>query len=194
MQTEYSEEKKLVELLVAGDETAFGKLYYSYSPRLTGFLFKLVKSEACSKELLQEIFIKVWNARESIDPAQSFRSYLFKVSENCVYDFFRKTANDQKLAAAFLRRTKNEYSHVEESLRMKENEQLLQDAINSLPPKRRQIFQMIRIEERSYDEVSLLLNISTSTISDHIVKANKYIRAKLKLWQITILIFIHSCF
>jgi RNA polymerase sigma-70 factor (ECF subfamily) len=66
----------------------------------------------------------------------------------------------------------------------KENEQILQEAINLLPPKRRLVFQLIKIEERSYDEVSTLLNISESTINDHIVKATKTIREDLKQWHI----------
>lgn len=186
-----SDEKNLVMLLAKGDEAAFEKLYFLYSSRLSGYLFKLVKSEIYTKELLQEIFIKIWNKRESLDPEKSFRSYLFRIAENCVYDFFRKTANDKKLQAAFIKIFKREYNHVEETLFNKENEQLLQNAIDSLPPKRRQIFQLIKIEERSYEEVSTMLNISNSTISDHVVKANKYVRERLKQWHVTIIIFLH---
>ncbi|MGN6532752.1 MAG: RNA polymerase sigma factor [Ginsengibacter sp.] len=58
------------------------------------------------------------------------------------------------------------------------------ESINLLPPKRRQIFQLIKVEERSYEEVSALLNVSVSTINDHIVKATKFIRENLKQYQI----------
>jgi RNA polymerase sigma-70 factor (ECF subfamily) len=56
----------------------------------------------------------------------------------------------------------------------------LQKAINSLPPKRRKVFQMVKMEDRSYEEVSRLLNISTSTINDHIVKATKFVLENLE--------------
>jgi RNA polymerase sigma-70 factor (ECF subfamily) len=187
-----SDEKRLVALLAEGDASAFEELYFLYSPRLSGYLFKLVKSEVYAKELLQEIFIKVWNKRESLDPDRSFRSYLFRIAENCAYDFFRKTAHDKKLHAAFIKVFETEYNNVEETLSNKENERLLQTAIDSLPPKRRQVFQLIKMEERSYEEVSSMLNISSSTISDHVVKANKYVRERLKLWHITIIIFMQS--
>jgi RNA polymerase sigma factor (sigma-70 family) len=72
-----------------------------------------------------------------------------------------------------------EYTHVEENLCTKENEQILNDLINLLPPKRREIFQLIKMEDRSYNEVSHALSISPSTISDHIVKATKFIRQHL---------------
>ena len=159
-------------------------MYQLYSGRLFGYLIKLVKSEVFAQELLQDTFIKLWNKRENINPEKSFRSYLFRIAENNVYDFFRKAARDKKLQEAIIKNACENYRHVEENLLTKENEQILQDAINLLPPKRRQIFQLIKIEERSYDEVSALLNISVSTINDHIVKAMKSIREALKQYHI----------
>ncbi|HEU5366429.1 MAG TPA: RNA polymerase sigma-70 factor [Hanamia sp.] len=177
-------ENDLVARLNNSDGEAFEQLYQLYSGRLFGYLIKLVKSEVFAQELLQDTFIKLWNKRENINPEKSFRSYLFRIAENNVYDFFRKAARDKKLQEAIIKNACENYRHVEENLLTKENEQILQDAINLLPPKRRQIFQLIKIEERSYDEVSALLNISVSTINDHIVKAMKSIREALKQYHI----------
>ena len=175
-------EKDLVIRLKDGDTRAFEQIYQLYSSRLLGFLIKLVKSDLYAAELLQDTFIKLWDNRMNIDPNQSFRSYLFRIAENSVYDFFRKAARDKKLQAAIIKSACEKYQHVEENLVTKENDQILQEAINLLPPKRRLVFQLIKIEERSYDEVSTLLNISESTINDHIVKATKTIREDLKQW------------
>jgi RNA polymerase sigma-70 factor (ECF subfamily) len=173
-------EQNLVMLLSEGDQAAFEELYYLYSPRLLGYLVKLVKSELYATELLQDTFIKIWINRHNIDSTQSFRSYLFRIAENGVCDFFRKVARDKGLLAELINVTTSHYNHVEESFTYKENEQLLQDLIGELPPKRRQVFRLIKMEERSYEEVSTLLNISTSTISDHIVKATKFIHERSK--------------
>jgi RNA polymerase sigma-70 factor (family 1) len=172
-------EKDLVTLLTQGNESAFESLYHLYSKRLLGFLIKSVKSETIASELLQDTFVKIWKNRENIDPDQSFRSYLFRISENIVFDFFRKAARDKALQAILINGACEEYSHVEENFCAKENDQILNDLINMLPPKRRQIFQLIKMEERSYNEVSRTLSISASTISDHIVKATKFIRQHL---------------
>jgi RNA polymerase sigma-70 factor (family 1) len=175
-----SNERDLVMLLTGGSETAFEKLYSLYSKRLLGYLIRLVKSETFACELLQDTFVKIWKNRYNINPNQSFRSYLFRIAENLVYDFFRKTARDKKLQAALINSASSEYRHVEENVCSKENAQLLQHIIDDLPPKRRQVFQLIKIEERSYAEVSVLLHISTSAINDHIVKAAKFIRKHLE--------------
>ncbi len=175
-----SNEKDLVILLKESNEAAFEKLYFLYSKRLLGYLIKLVKSETIAAEILQDIFIKIWNNREKINPNLSFRSYLFRIAENKVVDFFRKAARDKKLQAIVIKSACVEYSHVEEDFCEKENEQILHDVINLLPPRRRQIFQLIKMEGHSYDEVSQLLSISTSTINDHMVKATKFIREQLQ--------------
>lgn len=193
MQDNSLDEKDLVTLLKQGDEAAFESLYHLYSKRLMGFLIKSVKSGTLASELLQDTFIKIWQGRENIDPEQSFRSYLFRVSENVVFDFFRKAARDKALRAILMNSACEEYSHVEETLCIKENAQIINDLINRLPPKRREVFQLIKMEDRTYNEVSHTLSISPSTISDHIVKATKFIRQHLddaKVVALDILILI----
>ena len=184
MHAQPSNERDLVILLTGGNETAFETLYSLYSNHLLGYLIRLVKSETFACELLQDAFVKIWNNRYNINPNQSFHSYLFRIAENLVYDFFRKTARDRKLHAALINSTASEYRHVEETVCGKENVQLLRHIIDDLPPKRRQVFQLIKIEERSYEEVSMLLHISTSTINDHIVKGAKFIRKQLEAYHV----------
>jgi len=170
------DERELLSLLKQGNEQAFEKIYDSYSSRLFGNVFKMVKSETTTQEILQDVFIKIWSNRASIDLDKSFRSYLFRIAENQVYDFFRKASRDKKIQAQLFATATEGYEHIEEMIYRKENALLLQKAIDSLSPQRQQIFRLIKLDNKSYDEVSRLLGISVSTISDHIVKANKAIR------------------
>lgn len=194
MRMNASYEKDLVMLLNQGNETAFEELYHLYSNRLLGFLIRLVKSEILATEILQEAFIKTWNNRKNIDPERSFRSYLYRIAENLVYDFFRKTSRDTRLQKVLMSSMTEAYSCVEENFRRKETSELIQNAIDSLPPRRRQVFQLIKMEEQSYEEVSSLLHVSVSTINDHVVKATKFIREKLEPYHIitviSVLIFL----
>ncbi len=183
----------LVKRLNEGDEAAFEELYYLYSSRLLGFLTKLVKSDNFAAEIVQDTFIKIWNNHLKIDPNKSFHSYMFRIAENLVYDFFRKAARDKKLEKVLINHACNDYQHVEEKINKEEINLLLRKAIDTLPPRRREIFQLVKMEERSYEEVSKLLHISTSTINDHVVKATKAIREKLERFHLTaisILVFL----
>ena len=174
--TSSSDEKELLSLLLNGNEQAFEKIYQLYSTRLYGNLLKLVKSETEAQEILQDVFLKIWDNRQNIDIEKSFRSYLFKIAENKVVDFFRKVARDKKREAQLISLATNEYVPVEELLQSDEKTALLQKAIYSLPPQRQQVFRLCKLEGKSYKEVSEQLGISVSTISDHIVKATKSIR------------------
>lgn len=187
-----SNEKDLLTNLSKGCEKAFGELYHIYSRSLLGFVFKIVKSKTHAGEIIQETFIKVWNNREKIDPELSFQAYLFQIAKNNVYDFFRKAARDKRLELRIVNNTCEEYSHVEELLSSKEDVVFLYKLIDALPPKRRQIFKLVKIEEQSYAEVSEKLHISVSTINDHIVKATKFIHANLSSYEVRVLILVGS--
>ena len=175
----FIDEKELLLLLKHGHEAAFEKIYKLYSPRLFGNIYKMVKSQSTAQEILQEVFIKVWNNRTGIDPERSFRSYLFRIAENNVYDFFRNASRDKKMQSCILVIATEHYDHIEELLLKKENNAVIHKAINSLSPQRQQVFRLCKLDEKSYAEVSCELGISVSTISDHIVKATKTIRKYL---------------
>ena len=186
----FIEEKELLLLIKQGHEAAFERIYKLYSPRLFANIYKMVRSQSTAQEILQEVFIKVWNNRAGIDSERSFRSYLFRIAENNVYDFFRKAARDKRQQSHLLAVAIEHYEHIEEILLRKENALILQKAIDSLSPQRHEVFRLCKLEGKSYDEVSKQLGISSSTISDHIVKANKAVREYLiDHMDMTILLF-----
>jgi RNA polymerase sigma-70 factor (family 1) len=170
------EEKEVLADLIEGSKYAFEKIYRLYSPRLFGRLLKLVKSEQQAQEILQDVFLKIWEQRKSIDPEKSFRSFLFKIAENKVYDFFRKVTRDKNLESELIVLSTDDHTVIEAFLSGDENLKLLDKAIEDLPPQRQQVFRLCKLEGKTYKEVSELLGISVSTISDHIVKGTKSIR------------------
>ncbi|WP_290797259.1 RNA polymerase sigma factor [Flavihumibacter sp. UBA7668] len=172
-------EKELVSQLSTGSEWAFEQLYHHYSPGLASKLLRITKSEQYTGDILQEVFLKIWNGRENLEPDKSFPAYLNTIAEHLAIDYFRKAARDRQLMASIKNAAIAAYDSIEESLYRKENAELLHSLIKSLPPQRRQVFHLVKIEGRSYDEVGQLLNVSSSTISDHIVKATKQIRERL---------------
>jgi len=170
-------EKELLSQVREGDVKAFERIYRSYSPRLYGSIFRIVKSVPVTEELLQDVFQRVWEHRKTIDVNLSFKSYLFTIARNLVYDYFNK-ASRQKLMERYLQAKEMSSSDVfRNQLEEKESEQLVEKAIHQLPPQRRLVYTLCKIEGRSYDEVSRTLGISVSTISDHMVKAAKSIKA-----------------
>ena len=173
--------------VIHGDELAFEKIYNSYSPRLYGKLLRLLKSIPQTEEILQDVFLKIWEHRASIDPEKCFGAFLYKIAENKVFDYFRKAARDKKLQASFIAVSILDQKEQETFIADHQNAVLLENAISKLPPQRQQVFRLCKLETKSYKEVSKLLGISLSTISDHIVKATKSIRENLDIYYKDIL-------
>lgn len=175
-QIDHTEEIKLLVALQSGSQSAFAQIYRLYSGRIYLNILKMVKSESDAGELLQDVFFKVWHKHALIDPEQPFRYYLFQIAKYTVYNFIRKNNLDKQVRDYLRHHATEVYSHVEEWLDDKESKEWLFYTIEQLPPQRRQVFKLCKIEGKSYAEVSAMLGISTSTINDHIVKGTKFIK------------------
>lgn len=169
-------EKELVLQLKDGDRKAFELLYHAYKKRVYNNLVKLLHSEPHAEELLQEVFYKVWVKRASLDPEKLFPAYLFRIAANLVVDHFRRATLDQKLQAHLIASGTELYDHLDDLINYKDSQEQLNNAIALLPPQRQKIYSLCKIEGKSYEEVGLLLGISTSTINDHMVKASRVIK------------------
>lgn len=172
-------EKKLIDQMKAGDPVAFEKIYDHYSRAIYGKLLKFVKISAIADELLQDIFLKVWENRHTLDPNYTLKPWLYRVTENEIYKFYRKVALDVKLQTHILQTFDELYTHTEEDYYLKESHKLLQHAMSNMPPRCREVFELCRLQGKSYEETALLLDISTSTVSNHLVRATAIVRKTL---------------
>jgi len=168
--------KLLILQLQQGSDQAFTLLYDKYSKQLYRNILRLTKDENIAEELLQDLFLKIWESRENINPEKSFKSFLYKVAENLVYAHFRKIAKDNRLIAKLVIAYVDVDINAEDVIISKENQNLLNKAIENLPPQRKQVYMLCKLEGKTYEEVSNELGISTSTIRNQIVKANKAVR------------------
>lgn len=170
-------EKELLSQVREGDVKAFEHIYNSYSPRLYGSIFKIVKSAGVTEELLQDTFQRIWEHRKTIDVSRSFKSYVFTIARNLVYDYFSKTSREKLLERYLQTKAQSTPTGFRHELEERESERLLEKAVHQLPPQRKLVYTLCKIEGRNYEDVSKTLGISVSTVSDHIVKATKSIKA-----------------
>lgn len=161
--------------LNAGEREAFEWLYNTYKHQLAFKLLKLVKSPDIAEDILHDVFVKIWESRTKIDAERSFEGYLYRIAANMVADFYRKVSKDRNYQDYLVTIQDGAYQHIDELLDNKYRRELINRALSELPPKCRTVFQLCKIEGRSYEEVSALLEISPNTISNHLNRANKKI-------------------
>lgn len=185
-------EQNLLLKLSCGDDKAFTALYQAYRERVYAGAYKLLKSHEQAQEILQDVFMKVWLNRASANTVTNFKSYLYTVTRNTVYDHFRKIANDSKKIEEFiLEATLFQPASVEQTMAYKELEGRLALVLEKMPQKCREVFVLCKIEGRSYKEVSEMLNISTATINNHIVKASRILKANWEPEYLSFFLFLY---
>lgn len=173
------QQELLIIRLADGDNAAFDELYHLYSKPVYLRLRFLVKDADVADELLQELFMRVWTYRANLDPQKSFRAYLFTIAQNLVYNYFRKLASDQALIRNLILNQVDYYLSGDELLENKEAGQLLQKAIDQLSPQRRQVFQLCKLEGKSYEETGKIMGISIATVNSHMTQSLQSIRSYL---------------
>ncbi|WP_439882598.1 RNA polymerase sigma factor [Pontibacter sp. MBLB2868] len=179
-----------VTALKNGDEAAFAFLYRRYEAKLYTFAYKLTHDATEAEEVVQEVFLKVWEKRASLDSSQNFDGFLFTIAKNLVYNKAKQRAYHfafQKYVAAY---ESNICHHTENKLEFEELKALLEQIYTSLPPVRRKVFIMSRLQGLSNTEIATELNTSTSNIENHLNKALNFIRQKLRGHEVVYVILL----
>lgn len=169
-------EKLLVSELKDGNEKAFRKLFDLYYQDIYGYSVSLLKSKEAAEENVQDVFMKVWQNRENLNPEQSFKAYLFTIARNQAFNTLNKAANDQLLKEAVFYESQKSHDYGDYSIREEDCKKLRQEAIRQLPPKRKKIFKMSRKKGMSYEEISQELGISINTVRNQMSKALESMR------------------
>lgn len=190
-------EKELLIRLRDGDEEAFAHLYNNYKQQLARNFIRVLKSKELAQDATQDLFLRVWDYRQAIDPDQPFIALLVHIAKRVTIDYFRKAAKDERLQDYILHNSRLVYTHIEEHVIAKEQIQLVQQIISELPAKQRTAYTLHKLEGKSYKEVSEIMGISASTINKHIYNASQFVKKQMKenhaLFIIVFISFLLSC-
>ncbi len=167
---------ELVALLVRDNEAAFSELYVRYKNKLYYFVFHLLKSKEETNDIVQEIFIRIWESRSFINPDLSFSSFLYTMARNRILNYFRDIDIDEKVKEILAAQKAKEEEAIDSQIIYTEYQEILRNAISRLPPQRQKIFNMSRIENMSHKEIAAQLGISVNTVQEHISEALKFIK------------------
>lgn len=173
------DEIELLQQLIAGDADSFRKIYEFYQGRIFLFAFRLTKSKAEAEEVVQEVFVRLWEKREKIKIEKSFNSYMLTITKNLVIDSLKKASRDRTIQQKIYRNIQALENHSVNELIAKEISRLQQQAIESLSPQRKLVFMLSREEELSYEEIAQRLGVSRNTVRNHMSEALSSIREYL---------------
>ncbi|MBX2948028.1 MAG: sigma-70 family RNA polymerase sigma factor [Crocinitomicaceae bacterium] len=177
MATNHKDEKNLLLRLRSGDHTAFEKLYHLYSCQLLAKLDKKVNYSSDSEDILQDLFIKIWERRRQIDPDKPFAGYLYRIGERMVVDHYRKIARTNSMYSEVQHDQTEVISPTEDMIAASETQRLLQQAVAQLPPQQQRAFSLCKLEGKSHKEAAEIMEINQETVHAHLTKAVKSVRS-----------------
>jgi len=174
------EDKELVESLQKGDVEAFDLLYEKYSGKLYAFGLKYLKSTDEAEELVQSVFLKIWEGHKNLKEESSFKSYLFTIAYHSICNLFRKRKYRQQFVNETIAENPNLSFRIEENIDYGSLLEQVEKIIEMLPERQKSIFRKSRNEGKSSKEIAEELNISPGTIDNYISESLKFIRNRLR--------------
>lgn len=169
----------LIRALTKGDVKAFDKLFSMYGHRIYHFVYGYLKSKESAEDVLQEVFLRIWKNRKSLNPQLSFKAYLFKIAYHSILDNFEKSYRKQAYKDTLIEEFVTFIPGNEERL----NYQLLLERvdrlIDQLPPRQKDILIKRRKEGIPVKEIARHLGIAPKTVENHLTEALKTIQKKL---------------
>ena len=181
-------EKELLMQVAGGDEVAFRQLFLQWNQLLAGYVFRITESKELTEEIVQDVFMKIWMVRETLTGINSFKHFLLVVSRNQAFDVLKKQLKEQERKRAWEIENKPEL-YIAENDGDAAGLSLIEQAIDSLPPRRKEVYLLSRHERLTYKEVAERLGISRESVKTHLKLASdsitSFIRAHLS--EITVL-------
>ena len=182
---------ELVKSLKKGDMVAFDAIYNQYCHKLYQFVFMFLKQKEDAEEIVQDVFIKIWESRGKIDIYASFESFLFTIAYNATMSLLRKRMSETK-SRGYLK-SLQQFSSAEQvidEIQYKELKHKVESLLKQLTPRQEEIYRLSREEGLTHTEISQKLNISESTVNNHLVRTLKFLKSHLASDLITNILFI----
>jgi len=180
----------LVERLKKGDVLAFDLIYGRYSGKLYSFGFKYLRTSDDAKELVQSVFLKLWENHKNLVKESSLKSYLFTIAYNDICKFFRKKYYLQKFICDNLDKNSEATVRQQEGIEYQSVFNQVQKLIERLPERQKIVFKKSKLEGKPSKEIAEELQLSPGTVDNYISEAVKFIRHRMCKEDLAFILFI----
>ena len=186
------EDASFIKRALTGDQRAFKKLRQKYHDAIYNLIYRMIRDKDEVEDLTQEAFIKAFLSLSSFNDEYAFSTWLYKIATNNSIDYIRRKrlhtfSIDKPIASSesdMIFELPDSTYEPDQDMIERQRKRLLEDAINSLPVKYKQVIHLRHVEEKEYQEIAEMLKLPLGTVKAHIFRAremlNKYLRDKLR--------------
>lgn len=179
----------LVKALKKGDAEAFDRLFSLYGNRIYRFSLGYMKSKEEAEEVVQEVFLRIWKNRKTLNPELSFKAYLFKIAWHFILEYFEKADRRRAYQEQLIEESVNFTPGNEERLNYQLLLEKVEQLIEQLPPRQKEILVKRRKVGLAVKEIASQLGIAPKTVENHLTEALKTIRKQLGEDNVSAMLF-----
>jgi len=161
------------------DETAFEQVFKTHYKSLFAYAITILKSEAAAEEIVQNVFLRLWEKKLPLPPGTQLKPYLYRAIHNESLNHIKHEKVKSRYQLYAVSKGEGQEQPASKKIMTAELEKKIQEALNELPEQCRTIFQLSRFEELKYREIAEQLDISVKTVENQMGKALKLLRTKL---------------
>jgi RNA polymerase sigma-70 factor (family 1) len=170
------DEDEILMRLQTGDEHSFNLVYQHYFSFVCACVIRLIHSPQLAEDVTQDIFIKVWEKRSGLAEIKSFRPWLFIMARNHSINVLKKAARCEEGMGEIIRHFHRSPEAANDEILNNEYAKFIQNKLNELPPRAREVFQLCREQSKTYSEVATALGITRDAVKSRMVHAMKHLR------------------
>jgi RNA polymerase sigma factor (sigma-70 family) len=182
------EDSVLIRRALEGDQRAFRKLRLKYQVAISSLIYRLMRNPEEVEDLTQEAFIKAFTSLASFNEEYAFSTWLYRIATNNTIDHIRRKrlltfSIDKPIAAKdsdYTFELPDMGPEPDQELMTRQRHRMLDEAMNDLPPKYRQVIIMRHVEEKEYSEIAKALRLPLGTVKAHIFRAREMLYKRLK--------------
>jgi RNA polymerase sigma-70 factor, ECF subfamily len=181
--------EELMQEIKADNMFAFDALYRKYNKKLYKFGYSILKSKEDSENLIQDVFLNLWENRHKVEKNASIQSYVFTIAYNSAISILRKKTKDFQFVEYLKSLQEITEEPVNVELEYNELTAKLDKIINELPQRQKEVYLLHKVEGLKYNVIAEQLHISVNTIENHMSRALKTIREKLGDYSLLAILF-----
>lgn len=183
------QEREVIEQIKEGSKETFRLLFDQFGPKIYAFALSYLKNESDAEELLQEVFLKLWEVRSTLDSSKNLKSFLFKICINLIYDSIRRKNIEQVYIDYSGRNNPLSGDSTWHEVIYNDMYDQLQQLIAAMPEQRRLIFRLSKEEGLSNEEIAVRLNLSRRTVENQLYRAISFLKDKIDKSSIPAVLF-----
>ena len=162
---------QIAKSLKAGNIEALEDLYLQLKDDIYCFVMPYCRNETLAEEVVQDVFVKIWEKRDFIQPQGSLRNFVFTIAKNHTLDLLRRHNFELQYSHHLSKCLPQEHNQTEQEVIYNDYRAFAQQAIDRLPPRRKLIFKLSRQDHMTYAEISDHLGISINVVENQMSKA-----------------------